>query len=87
MWVQLLIMTPPSAIIAGHSGHSYLKNLNYYLSGEFGDTDTEALQFEAKRINSLTAFMSHYQHIGDVSGFVNILVLCFMIYRELFARG
>lgn len=47
-------MAPPSALIliVGHGGHLYLNKLNHYLSGEFGDTNTEALQLEAKGMNS-----------------------------------
>ena len=47
-------MAPPSVLIliVGHGGHLYLNKLNHYLSGEFGDTNTEALQVEAKGMNS-----------------------------------
>ena len=74
-------MTPPSALIAGHGGYLYLSKLHRYLSG-----DEKNSVVRAKPVESLTVRFLHYQQVRDFSGLINILVLCFIIFRKFVTR-
>ena len=80
-WPQFLITTLPSALITGHGEYLYLSGIRSSLSG-----DTISV-VQAKRVTSLTVFMPYYQQIQDVSGLVNVLVFCYIIYRKFITRG
>lgn len=74
-------MTSPSALIAGHEGYLYLSKLHRYLGGD------ENSVIRAKLVDSLTMRHSYSQQVRDFTGLVNILVLCFVLFRKFIVRA
>ena len=69
---------PPSALIIGHGGYHYLNKL-HHLDGRAKPTSQGGL-------TSALTMLIHNQQIRDLTGLVNVLLFCFLIFRKLVAR-
>lgn len=78
-WVQLLVSVPPSVLIIGHGGYLYLNKLHHHLGG-----DARPIS-QAGPTNALTMLICN-QQIRDLTGLVNLLLFCFVIFRKFIVR-
>ena len=69
-WAQLLILTPPSALVA----------VSHYLSSDTNPTLRE------NGMNELTTLTLYYHQIRDLNGLVNVLLFFFVVFRGFIAR-
>ncbi|KAF8670457.1 hypothetical protein AX14_005868 [Amanita brunnescens Koide BX004] len=77
VWAQLLISAPQSALITGYGGYFYLK---HHFSG-----DTKSIGANCR--NGVINFALYHDQMRDLGfTFVNVMMLCFMIFRAFVAR-
>lgn len=80
-WAQLLVSTPPSALIICHGGYLYLNNLHHQLDGDAARPTTS----QTGPTKALTMFIHNVQ-IRDLTGLIKLLLFYFVVFRKFIVR-